>query len=123
MYSRYHPGTMANSIDFKIGCKLFEDSAAKNKKAKMQAYSSATTADHFGVIVSGLKTLDPETSTYLKFPKKYGYALTAATLPLGVRQYFVDARGRLAHRHHIPTLISQLKERLLPQYLIIKCML
>jgi hypothetical protein len=25
--------------DFKIGCKLFEDSAAKNKKAKMQAYS------------------------------------------------------------------------------------
>jgi hypothetical protein len=62
------------------------------------------------VIVSGLKTFDPETSTFLKFPKKYGYALTAATLPLGVRQYFVDARGRLAHRHHIPTLISQLKE-------------
>lgn len=55
-----------------IGCKLFEDTANKNKKAKMQAYASATTADHFGVIVSGLKCFDPETSTFLKFPKKYG---------------------------------------------------
>jgi hypothetical protein len=66
-----HGMDMACVADFKIGCKLFEDSAAKNKKAKMQAYSSATTADAFGVIVSGLKTFDPETSTFLKFPKKY----------------------------------------------------
>ncbi|KAI9208646.1 uncharacterized protein BJ171DRAFT_489577 [Polychytrium aggregatum] len=97
------------TIDIKIGTQLYENDASLLKKVRMSVRSMVTTVEATGMLLCGMKIYDPPSGHYLKFPKSYGYALNTVTLPLGLRQFFCDGKGRLVHRAAIPILVTKLE--------------
>lgn len=111
-----------NTLDVKLGARLWADDAIPDKREKLDKVASQTTSAPLGFRIAGMKTWmgldsagknDVALDGYKKFDKEYGRSFTVDTVQTGFEEFFfVESAGitRKLGRKVIRRFLEDLRE-------------